>query len=244
MTNIRLPNITGKSEKEQLQQLKSYLYRLVDELNWALKSVNSSNSGIVPYAKNGANVSETEDKNDPVATFNSIKGLIIKSADIVDVYYEEINKRLEGLYVAEAVFPEGSAKYVQQTAADISANADNIGIVYENLQKIDGLYGEFERDIRAYIKTGKLGLREGREVYGIAVGQLTEENGQEVFNQYAWFTADRLSFFDQNGVEVAYVSDRKLYITTAEITILIHGGFTRTAQSNGRVVTKWTGTGG
>ena len=37
--HLRLPNITGKSEQEQLQQLKSYLYQLVQELNWAFETL-------------------------------------------------------------------------------------------------------------------------------------------------------------------------------------------------------------
>ena len=39
MTHFRLPNITGASEKEQLQQIKSYLYQLIDQLNWAFEQL-------------------------------------------------------------------------------------------------------------------------------------------------------------------------------------------------------------
>ena len=34
--NIRYPNISGKTEAEQIAQIKSYLHQLVDQLNWAL----------------------------------------------------------------------------------------------------------------------------------------------------------------------------------------------------------------
>lgn len=36
MMNIRYPNITGKTEAEQIAQMKSWLIQLVDQLNWAL----------------------------------------------------------------------------------------------------------------------------------------------------------------------------------------------------------------
>jgi hypothetical protein len=36
MMNIRYPNISGKTEAEQIAQIKSYLHQLVDQLNWAL----------------------------------------------------------------------------------------------------------------------------------------------------------------------------------------------------------------
>lgn len=39
--NIRYPNITGTSEREQLAQIRSYLRQLVDELNYALPSVST-----------------------------------------------------------------------------------------------------------------------------------------------------------------------------------------------------------
>ena len=33
---IRYPNITGRTPEEQIAQLKSYLYQLVDQLNYML----------------------------------------------------------------------------------------------------------------------------------------------------------------------------------------------------------------
>ena len=43
-------------------------------------------------------------KDDPISNFNSIKGLIIKSADIVDAYYEETSYRMQSAYVAQSAF--------------------------------------------------------------------------------------------------------------------------------------------
>ena len=39
--NIRYPNITSLSEKEQIEQIKSYLIQLVDQLNYALATIGS-----------------------------------------------------------------------------------------------------------------------------------------------------------------------------------------------------------
>lgn len=39
--NIRYPNITGFSEKEQITQIKSYLHQLVEQLNYALPTIGS-----------------------------------------------------------------------------------------------------------------------------------------------------------------------------------------------------------
>jgi len=42
MTHLRLPAITGKTEVQQLQQLKSYLYQLVQELNITLSTLEQT----------------------------------------------------------------------------------------------------------------------------------------------------------------------------------------------------------
>ena len=73
-------------------------------------------------------------------------------------------------------------------------------------------------EVMANIKTGLLFYNDdGTAVYGMEVGQRNTINGEEVFNKFARFTADRLSFYDLNGSEVAYISDYKLYITDAEV---------------------------
>lgn len=43
--NLRYPNITGPSDKEQLTQVKGYLYQLVNDLNYALSFIPESSDG-------------------------------------------------------------------------------------------------------------------------------------------------------------------------------------------------------
>lgn len=45
MMNIRFPNITGKTEAEQLAQVKSYLHQLVEQLNWAFNTIEKNQCG-------------------------------------------------------------------------------------------------------------------------------------------------------------------------------------------------------
>ena len=40
--DFRYPNITGATEREQVQQLKIYIHQLVDELKWALNSIENA----------------------------------------------------------------------------------------------------------------------------------------------------------------------------------------------------------
>ena len=45
--DFRYPQLTGATEREQLQQMKTYIHQLVDELKWALNSVESPQSNVV-----------------------------------------------------------------------------------------------------------------------------------------------------------------------------------------------------
>jgi gas vesicle protein len=322
--NIRLPNITGKTVEEQAQQMKSYLTQLAGELNWALDNIaggSSVSSANTPYrsANTGAGTAVQQKSEELLKNFNDLKGLIIKSADIVNAYYEEINTRLEGLYVAQSeygTFVEQTTSVLTQNSTDISQNYSNLQVVIsdtkdtlntsiadaktdlqgniEDVEKdlsknisdtksdlttninntkdaldknivdakeaLDKSIKDTEKklqdeidsvtailiDVQAYIKSGLLYYEDGTgiPIYGVEVGQTNVVNGQEIFNQYARFTADRLSFFDQNGVEVAYISDRKLFISNVEITVSFKlGGFMDTVMANKSVVTKWVGGG-
>ena len=238
---IRFPNITATSEAGQLKQVKSYLHQLAEQLNWALQAVSSGNGSYVAEGNNNS-VSASE-KEDPTASFNQLKSLIIKSADIVNAYYDEISQRLEGIYVAQSDF----GVYAEETSAEIKANSEAIEQRYSDIQQIltDLEVRVSEIISSAYIRSGLLGYyedgaNEGAPIYGIEVGQTIEQNGETTFNKFARFTADRLSFYDANDVEVAYVSDFKLVITNAEIKgNLKIGGFVLDT-SNGLAL-RWEG---
>ena len=238
--DIRFPNITAKDEAGQLVQVKSYLHQLVEQLNWAMNTLESGNSTSVENAKSGSAASEK--KEDPATSFNQIKGLIIKSADIVNAYYEEINKKLAGIYVAESDF----GVFAEQTEQDIKANSTSIEQFYTNLQQVITDVESVEHtiiEVNAHIKSGLLYYDEaGTPVYGLEIGQRSEIDGEEVFNKYARFTSDKLSFYDSNNNEVAYISDKKLYITHVEVTgSFTLGGFVDTVLADKGVVTKWVG---
>ena len=217
--DIRLPNINSATEQGQLSQMRSYLYQLVEQLNWALNTVQDGavQTVVQPMTaptSSGTAAAEKEAQD----TFNSIKSLIIKSADIVNAYYETMRLRMDGEYVAESDF----GVYRRTTAAELSATIDSVNQLYTDLQSVeetaDGAYDSV-RAVTANIKTGLLYTNEsGVPVYGLEVGQRNVENGVESFRKYARFTANRLSFYDQNDTEVAYISDYKLFITKAQIT--------------------------
>lgn len=237
--NFRFPNITAKDEAGQLIQIQSYIFQLVEQLNYAMQTVEGGSPSTVASTSITASATGGEDAK-AQATFNSIKSLIIKSADIVNAYYEAINARLKGLYVAESDF----GTYTEETDAKIEGNSTSIAQHYENIQQILSDIEGFENkliEVDAHIKSGLLYYDEsGAPVYGLEIGQRTEADGVEIFNKYARFTSEKLSFFDSNDNEVAYISDKKLYITHVEITGSFSlGGFVSIVLVDKSVVEKW-----
>ena len=406
---LRLPDIKG-TEVEQLKQIRSYLYQLIPQLQFALDNVSANSEEItatpkslLPARTNPYAVSSLSDDGEDTAqaTFNSIKSLIIKSADIVEAYYEEINKKLESVYVAQSDFgdfAERTSQEIEETSTSTTQRFENIQIIISNhdddiasiegdLQSIgqdlsytqkeiltlnstidtidnyvatvegevfeldttlkatktelqgkvesakselsgsinstktdvngriddtngsvaglgeglndannriadvdqdlqdakavinDGIQGVHDRvtgvnalledakaqlrgsiddleiyitglkdviiGVTAYLKSGLLYYTDaGVPVYGLEVGQTVKDEvaGTEVFNKYARFTSEKLSFYDSNGIEVAYISDKKLYIKMAEITVSFKiGGLISLVMTNGDVVEKWVG---
>ena len=409
--DIRLPHIVGNTEKEQIKQISNYLFQLAEQLQWALNNVDTSSNTVIvkevtqsiPTSSAGANSRMVQD--DTQATFAALKPLIIKSADIVNAYYEEINKRLEGFYVAQSNFGtfaekttqsieetsknttqqfesmqviitgidnnvgsiessihniveeisytqndiikmsvdiedldgnvtslsgnindlDGEIKTVAETVVVIDSELKNVGGsisdldntlkavegnvgqletnlqdaesgIYSNLDNLSKGVGQLDTELQdvksgvdshvklitedindldtklndtktnidselqalkkeleslnytvvevtANIKSGLLDYDENQiPVYGLEVGQKNVINGVEVFNKFARFTAGRLTFYDQNGAEVGYISDYKLYISHAEVTGTLKLGGYLVDTKNG-LTFKWAGRG-
>lgn len=235
--DIRLPNINATSEVGQLTQIRSYLYQFAEQMRWALNTIDSGNNSSVVDTATGRTY-ETAEPDDAESTFNSIKSLIIKSADIVEAYYDKINARLEGLYVAQSDF----GTYINETAQQIESTSQLIQQNYTDIQKIlSDIEVINEIVANAYIKSGLLYYDEnGVPVYGLEIGQQNVVDGEEAFDKFARFTSDRMSFYDQNDTEVAYISDYKLFITNAEVTGTLTLGGYRIDTSNG-LTFKWVG---
>jgi peptidoglycan hydrolase CwlO-like protein len=355
--------------------MESYLYQFVEQLQWALQNVDTTNAAVVTPVPKRLLPTGITTTPDPQSTFNSIKSLIIKSADIVSAYYQEISRRLEGQYVAQSDFGDFAQKTTQTITensesttqrfeniqviitthggdietvkgsletigADISYAQRDIVTINSNIEALDGnlasvegavgsLEGELQssneriddtngsvanlgtglndansriadvdqdlqeakvniseniqgvRDsvtgvnalledakaqlqgsledlevyitglqnviigVTAYLKSGLLYYTDaGIPVYGLEIGQSVKDeiSGEEVFNKYARFTSEKLSFYDNNGNEVAYISDKKLFIRIAEITVAFKiGGLISLVMPNGDVVEKWVG---
>lgn len=235
--NFRLPNITATTQEGKMQQLCSFLYQTVEQLNWAMNAIETSTGSDVVYRPGTSAAGATDSGKDATASFNEIKALIIKSADIIEAYYESIVTKLDGKYLAISDF----GTYAEDTTRVIEENAQYTLDTFINLQQLVTELNQTLLDTTAYIKTGILDYNDdGTPIFGMEVGQTTEKDGEETFNKYARFTSNELSFFDQNGFKVAYISDSKLYITHIEVTGSYKlGKLVDTVRTDGSVITKY-----
>ncbi len=176
----------------------------------------------------------------------SIDGLEIKNEDLTGkVGALELSTESFKTYVEESfVSGDNFEKYKsesEQTAKDIT-------------QKFESL-DQYKNETSAHIKTGLLDYTDDNvPVYGMEIGQRTEVDGEEIFDKYARFTAEKLSFFDQAGNEITQIGDKKMSVTNVEITgshdggngeygTFKQGGFVDITLSDGSIVSKWVGGG-
>ena len=197
MAQFRLPNITGVTEREQLEQMKKYMFQLSRELNYALRNTEAAEYQYKqsPQSMGGnSGTGALVEGESALQTFKKVKDLIIKSADIVDAYSEEINARLSGSYVAISDF----GTYQEETEAYFKATSENITQNYTSIKEIkdtvDGL-DQLRKD-SCYIKTGW--LDDDETIAGVEIGKYSESiEGSDV--GFARFTTDELAFYDGQG---------------------------------------------
>ena len=202
---IRPPQLTGGTPQEQLGQLQRYLTALAQQLQFAFDAVQGGS----PETAAAAPQPQVQQRQD---TLRQLKALILKSAQVTQVLEQQVSKRLEGKYVAVSQF----GTYCQETSQTLEANSRELRQTFQNVQQLESTVaglGSAVREVNASIRTGE--IADG--VYGVEIGQQEREDGIIRFRRYARLTAEKLSFYDSNEIEVAYVSNRRLYVTAAEI---------------------------
>lgn len=208
---IRPPQLTGGTPQEQLGQLQRYLTALAQQLQFAFDAVQGGSPEMVAAAA-ASPLLPRQQEQQRQETLRQLKALILKSAQVTQVLEQQVGKRLEGKYVAVSQF----GTYCQETSQTLEANSRELRQTFQNVQQLESTVaglGSAVREVNASIRTGEI----ANGIYGVEIGQQERENGIIRFRRYARLTAEKLSFYDSNEIEVAYVSNRRLYVTAAEI---------------------------
>lgn len=214
----------------------------------------------VSVAPSGTTLSATGDKsygsNVAVSSekYDNLTGKILsisKSIDGLVVKNEDLDGKVSSL-ITDTEFIQTYVETKVVTADSFELYKSEMTQTATNYEQRFTSLDEYRKETEANIRTGLLDYTEdNRAVFGIEIGQkTTDDEGADIFNKYARFTSDKLSFYDQRANEVASVGDRKLSIANAEITgdptpgstdygSFKIGGFVDTVQEDGSVVTKW-----
>ena len=205
------PVITG-NEKEQLYQLRSYVFQTVEALNVGMRNMGAE--GILEEI--GRAVSDEgglEEDKGLLAVHNNIRSLIIKTADYAVSNSEEFKKLIKSEYSAASDFGELAEKLENE----ITANAEGITQLYRYTSGIRSDFGDFSTESEQYIKTGLLYMDEnGAPVYGVGVGNLSttiDANGERVLdkqNLLTTTTAEEIAFWN-GGEKIAFINGNMMY---------------------------------
>lgn len=257
---IETPATLKGTPEQQLLQLYSYLFRMSENLNIALNNLNRDNFSSAYQLSSGQQTDiddmMTDDKwAEYDKSYNELRSLIINTASVIRSEMDKISTELNSNYTA---ISEEWGTFQKNISSTIEATAEGIAQNYKYDEEIKTLqedvagFSEYRMSTEGYIRQGFIDYDESNiPIIGIAIGQgltsteVTAVNGevyQKIDNNQscAFYTADRVSF-RINGQEVAYISNRKLYIRDVEITgSVILGGEWMISTTNGLKI-QWIG---
>ena len=224
MNKLIMPTEPTGTVQQQIAEQYAYLFQMAQQLNLALEQWDGA-------ARDGQAAQRTAqsaaaDADALSAGYDRLRSLIVKTADAVERQMDTIRTELAGEYMAISDF----GTYVEKLNAVIEADPTALTQYYRYFSRLQAAVDAVDADFTAYrtategyIKTGIVDYDGAVPVYGVAVGQDLEtgvdaNTGETVIEKKhfrAVFTARRLGFWE-DGVEVAHVSDHKLYITHVE----------------------------
>ena len=229
MSTLPMPPAPGGSAAQQLQAQYSYLFQMAQQLNLALERLEGGgavSAASVPAGAAGAAGTPAVSAPGEKQQYDNLKSLIVRTARQIRSEMDQVRLELAGEYVAQSDF----GTYLQQLNSTIAAQPDAVTQYYSfvsdlqaDVEAVSAAFSGYRVDSEGYIRTGIVSYDGAVPVFGVAVGQdlvVQEVDGQPVVQQKnfrAVFTAGKLSFW-QDAVEVAYVSNNRLYISN--ITVL------------------------
>ena len=251
MNKLMMPPEPAGTIQQQLMGQYTYLFQMAQQLNLALEQWDGT-------AEAGQAAQQTAraaaaDAGAAASGYDRLRSLIVKTADAVERQMDALRTELAGEYMAISDF----GTYVEKLNAVIEADPTALTQYYRYFSRLQAAVDAVDADFTAYraategyIKTGIVDYDGAVPIYGVAVGQDLETSvdantGETVIEKKhfrAIFTARRLGFWE-DGVEVAHVSDHRLYITRVEALEALTVGEWRigAAPAADGLTVKWIG---
>jgi len=162
------PQLQGSPE-QQLLAMRDYLVRLAQ----SLEQVGGSDVAI-SAAKSAAKAAQEQTAQQVRSTANSLKALIIKTADEITEYTDSRVETFESLYVAKSDY----GNYYNQIETQVEQTARNTVETYHYTEAI-GELNAYLTDLNGQIRRGVIEDPETHEVHlGIAISEQLSFTGQ------------------------------------------------------------------
>lgn len=214
--NLAYPKRMGGTAQEQISALYRSQCEIIDWLNLSDWSAEAVLQEIAQGIDEDAALRTAKEKK--ITGFESLKQLIIKTADFSMENSEQFSKTLKGGFVAKSTFGE----YVKQTSLTLTANSEGITQLFDYT---DGINNKYTGKSQQYVKTGLLYYDGVTPRYGVGVGNIstTVQSGNEVINTSAGevvtVTPGEIKFWQQ-GVPVAWLTDKVLHFPSGTLEAL------------------------
>ena len=246
--------LTGDAKKDATI-LYTHLFMMSEQLNAALQTLESNaantSTSTVQAATEASSGAWGTTTVDPAisASYQALRSLIIKSADTVHAEMDALVETFASSYVAQSEY----GSLVENLDTQITTTAEGILLDLDYSSRLDALdeasagFSSYQAETEQYIKIGVVKYNDdGTTEAGVVVGKnlsTVTVDGRELVrsaNMYSCFTAERLSFW-KDEVEVAYFSNRTLYVTDVAVNDKITlGGKWQISHTNGFSI-KWIG---
>lgn len=167
--------------QEQLVRQYSYLFQMAQQLNVALGQLESGGTA-APSGGTAAPAAREQQ-------YQTLKSMIVKTADTVQRRMDQLSAKLTGEYVAASEF----GTYVERLNAYLEANPEALTQYYSffadlqaSTETVSAAFEQYRVETEGYIRTGIVCYDGAVPQYGVAVGQnLTcrEVDGETVVEQ-------------------------------------------------------------
>ena len=207
------PQAKGTAE-QQLADLREYLFRLTKDLD---RISNDTQLNIVSTSDKALTKAEQKSVADIRQQAETLKALIIKTADEVEMYADELVTNLSSVYVAQSEF--GSYYNVIETNVRETAEAEISSYEYkEGVTLADGLEAAeaYYTELNGQIRKGVIYDADNNPHIGIAISEELEVTGTTTIDgieypimsnekTYGLYTASGWEFW-LNGAVIGYFS--------------------------------------
>ena len=249
------PQPLSGDAKRDASILYSHLYRMSEQLNAALQAVDAkitNASGTSAQAATGASTGAWSGSGvDPATTeaYQTLRSLIIKTGETVSEETAAIVEQFNRDYVSKSEF----GTLTENLDTTITKTTEGILLDLDYSSRLDDLdaeasgFSSYQAKTEQYIKIGVVRYNDdGTMESGVVVGKnlaTVTVDGKELVrsaNMYSCFTAERLSFW-KDEVEVAYFSNRTLYVTDIAVNDKVTVGSNWQINHTNGFSIKWIG---